>query len=447
MRCAMRYCALEEAHAQDEGVPDAVDQRLTAIETRLAAMDERPLTFEAAEVARAGARVSIDRDGDLHIERGYVRPEDEPPVAADLESEAVTGNSAGLRTSGANRSAAQPRRVLGAAQADADPSTAEDGAEDQREDAVGSDDPAGAADREPEGDAGTPLPDRLMTELTTHRTLALRQAVGERPDVAFLATLHALCLKLFYPYTQDTCLELDLKQVSFPTQPPGLAESMPAKAIGLRHQAWVEALPRDGGDLWDALEAADDDTRQRLFAHCVSTSVNAVQESWNRRPRALAHAGRLAAAVRLDMAAAGWTPTVDAYLGRVTKARILQAVREARGEAAAERLTPLKKGEMATQAEALLAGSGWLPDPLRTEGQPVSVTAVDHDLTGSDRWATDVATRDAVETETDDERSATPMAPKDAVLSDPGRSDPVSSEANVPADAVGSTEAWSDAAQ
>ena len=64
----------------------------------------------------------------------------------------------------------------------------------------------------------------------------------------------------------------------------------------------------------------------------------------------------------------GWAPTVDTYLGRVTKARILQAVREAKGAEAAERIATLKKGEMAEQAEALLAGSGWLPEPLRTPG-------------------------------------------------------------------------------
>src|SRR5690242_11684666 len=111
----------------------------------------------------------------------------------------------------------------------------------------------------------------------------------------------------------------------------------------------------------------DEDTRRRLFAHCVGCAVNAVQETWNRRPRALAHAGQLASALRLDMAGA-WTPTVNNYLGRVTKARILEAVREAKGEQAAERLADLKKSDMAAQAEALLAGSGWLPEPLRTPG-------------------------------------------------------------------------------
>ena len=75
---------------------------------------------------------------------------------------------------------------------------------------------------------------------------------------------------------------------------------------------------------------------------------------------------RLARAVNLDMAAAGWTPTVDNYLGRVPKARILEAVREAKGEASAQLIDHLKKADMAKEAERLLDGTGWLPEPLRT---------------------------------------------------------------------------------
>lgn len=44
-------------------------------------------------------------------------------------------------------------------------------------------------------------------------------------------------------------------------------------------------------------------------------------------------------------------------------------MREARGALAAERIAGLKKVEMATAAEELLAGTGWLPEPLRTLGQ------------------------------------------------------------------------------
>ena len=384
------YCALEEAHAHDEGVPDEVDQRLTAIEARVAEFDERPVRFDPGEMARAGAFVSIDRDGRLRVERGYVRPEDERPVAPDPElakdiptppdgAPPPTANPATGRFSVCSADPYRPSAM---------PMESDDAADDAPIEIA----PDMAAEPEEE-DGFRPLSDRLMAELTTHRTVALRHALGERPDVAFLAALHALCLKLFYPYTQDTCLELDLRTVRFTAQPPGLSESEPAKAIAARHQDLAARLPRAAEDLWDMLVAAEEATRQRLFAHCVSSAVNAVQESWNRRPKALAHAGQLATAVRLDMAATGggqqgssdaagdtsgggWTPTVETYLGRVTKARILQAVREARGESVAARIAPLNKGEMAAQAQDLLAGSGWLPEPLRTPGLAVTTQRI-----------------------------------------------------------------------
>jgi ParB family chromosome partitioning protein len=82
--------------------------------------------------------------------------------------------------------------------------------------------------------------------------------------------------------------------------------------------------------------------------------------------RRLVQADRLARAVGLDMVEAGWRPTVDNYLGRVTKPRILEAVREAKGEQSAQLIDHLKKADMAKEAERLLEGTGWLPEPLRT---------------------------------------------------------------------------------
>jgi hypothetical protein len=52
---------------------------------------------------------------------------------------------------------------------------------------------------------------------------------------------------------------------------------------------------------------------------------------------------------------------------RVTKARILEAVREAKGSKAADWIAGLKKPEMAAAAEELLAGTGWLPELLLTK--------------------------------------------------------------------------------
>jgi ParB family chromosome partitioning protein len=134
-------------------------------------------------------------------------------------------------------------------------------------------------------------------------------------------------------------------------------------------------LPKSENDLWDALTALDGGAQASLFAHCASFAVNAVYEPANRynQGRVSAHGVRtrlhqadvLARAVGLDMVQAGWRPTVDNYLGRVTKPRILEALREAKGESSVQLIDHLKKAEMAKEAERLLDGSGWLPEPLR----------------------------------------------------------------------------------
>jgi ParB family chromosome partitioning protein len=64
---------------------------------------------------------------------------------------------------------------------------------------------------------------------------------------------------------------------------------------------------------------------------------------------------------------------VATYLGRVTKARILEAVREAKGEQAAQLIEDLTTADMAREAERLLDGTGWLPEPLRMRVADVSV--------------------------------------------------------------------------
>src|SRR5690606_16655624 len=81
--------------------------------------------------------------------------------------------------------------------------------------------------------------------------------------------------------------------------------------------------------------------------------------------RRMAEAERLAQATGLDLVEAGWRPTVENYLGRVTKTRILEAVREGAGDRAADLIAHLKKGDMAEEAARLLADTGWLPEPLR----------------------------------------------------------------------------------
>ncbi|AXE65299.1 DNA-binding protein [Hyphomonas sp. CACIAM 19H1] len=369
------YDALIAEYEDAPELPDEVDERLGELETAIEALDQRPLAYDADEVARAGAFVSIAPDGSLRIERGFVRPEDELPV--EPEQGAVVE---------ADQDHADNGTDIGGGQAGIDSNV----------------EPA----PEPEEDEGLrPIPDRLVSELTAHRTLALRDAVARSPEVAFHACLHALVLRLFYRYALDSCLELEAKHVGFGQQAPGLGDTASAQAIDARHQALADLLPAQPEALWNALGDMDGEQQKALFAHCVASTVNATFEAYNRRPRALAHADRLAQAVDLDMAAAGWTPTVDTFLGRVTKARIVQAVTEAKGERTAEGIAHLKKGDMAARAAVLLEGSGWLPEPLRTPGRalpkpveseaesPIKEVIVENAINGEVSSAEDDGTR------------------------------------------------------
>jgi ParB family chromosome partitioning protein len=332
---------LEKKYADAEEIPEEVDPRLGEIETALGEYEQRPVVYDPIEIASAGVFVSIESSGRLHIERGYVRPEDEEPVAAgESEDAGEDEGDDGMRTARPNGASATFR---------------------------GPSAPPGQQPDESDGeDEGIrPLSDRLIAELTAHRTLALREAVANDPDTAFLAMLHALCLKLFYRFGLDSCLEVEARSVLFGTQIEGLGDMPYAAAIDARHGTWAAQLPKDTADLWGFVSGLDGDSRQALFAHCVGLTINATCQPYDRRPKAVAHAGRLAEAVQLDMAAAGWRPTVAGYLGRVTKAQILEAVREAKGEQAAQLIEDLKKAEMAREAERLLEGTGWLPEPLR----------------------------------------------------------------------------------
>ena len=292
------YARLEAEYENADELPDEVDARLGEIETALAAFGNRPVSYDPAEVARAGVFVCIDLDGKLSVDRGYVRPEDEPPAAVDIDGGPATDGDASEPAAPAVQRAVIT--IGGEAHAEED-----------------------------EDDTVKPLADRLVSELTAYRTLALREAVANNPQVEMTALLHKLCLDTFQHAATGNCLEASVRQVFFSIQPADLKDGPPAKAVAERHEAWKADLPKGEAQLWDWLAVLDDTSRAALLAHCVSFGVNALYEKGDRYggpgvsihgvQRRLVLADRLARAVGLDMVEAGWRPTVDNYLGRVTK--------------------------------------------------------------------------------------------------------------------------------
>lgn len=333
------YDGLGEQYQDGGDLPDEVDARLTEIDAGITALTQRPVTYDPEEQARAGVFVSLSHDGRPRIDRGYVRPEDES-VAEGVSGD--EGQAAGTAPTG-------PTVSVGG--------QVQNGEQGDDED-----------------DTIRPLPDRLVSELTAERTLALRDALANAPDAAFLALLHALCLSVFRSHVQAGCVQIGVTQAWLGNAAPNLRETVWSQSIQQRHEQWADRLPSEPDELWLALAAMAHEEQMVLLAHCVSLGVNALFEAtkgYDGRISAHGVAQRIAAAdalagvVGLDMAEAGWAPTVDNYLGRVTKPRIIEAVREAKGEATAVLIEHLKKGDMAREAERLLAGTGWLPEPLR----------------------------------------------------------------------------------
>jgi len=321
------YEALSVQHGGEVATPE-IEAELDRLEAEIDALRGRE-AYDPEEVARAGSFVCLGHDGAVRIERGFVRPEDEParePV--EPEGEQVTGADPGT---------------------DAEPEPSE----------------AVSSPVEPEEPDGlTPLSERLVEELTSHRTAGLQLALMDRPDLALIATVHALALRTFYGagYNPQTCLKIEMAPVMF-TDPVG--DGKAARLIAARHDEWARQVPKASDDLWTWVVEQKADTLVRLLAYCAARTAYAVKAPWGHEPKRLAHADTLAASVGLDMAD-HWASTVDTYLGRVTKARILEAVREGVSEREAEAIAGLKKPEMASQAEHLLAGKAWLPVLLRT---------------------------------------------------------------------------------
>lgn len=345
------YDSLAEGYDDGIDLPADVEQQLLTLDGQIAALSDRLPVYEAADMGKAGVFVALAWDGSLRIDKGYVRAEDDGDTDRTPCDEDIAGSAGcGLGQPGAS-APLQP--------------------EDKQDAAIRA------------------LPDRLVSELTAIRTVALRDTLAAQPQTAFLAMLHALCLSVFATGMHSGCVGIRVDQVWLGHVAPTLRESIWSTRIQQRHEGWQQRLPENMEDLWAFLSALSVRDQLDLLAHCVSLGVNALNES-GKDPQAgpsaaaerIAAADLLAREVGLDMAQEGWAPDVDNYLGHVTKAHILAAVREAKGEDSVQRIAHLKKPDMAREAEQLLAGTGWLPTPLRLA--PVCPAAKEDDQSEPD---------------------------------------------------------------
>ena len=313
--------------ANDEDKADALQEEGEALGEQLQALEDGLQDYSANVKAAAGAIVTIDRSGEAVIHRGLMR-EAEAKALHTLE---------------------RLRQGFGS----------EGEAENDDEGKDGDD------ERQPKTAA---LSDRLAQRLSAHRTAALQIEVARHPQVALAAVVHGMVQAVLqesrYGFKRDSLpLGVSLKvQDRLEGMAPDWPHSAAAVALRELQQVAGEWLPEDSAELFAVLLAKSQDELVRLLAVCVASTVDAVTpRATPRQPGA-----ELAQAVGLDMAA-WWQPTADGYFKHVPKAAVLQAVGEYAPDQVS-RLAKLKKADIASEAERLADGTGWMPAIFKAEG-------------------------------------------------------------------------------
>ena len=308
--------------AEDEDKAEGLQEEGEALGEQLQALEDGLQGYAPSVKAAAGAIVTIDRNGEAVIHRGLLR---------EAEAKAL-------------RTLERLRQGFGSAEGEA-------GNDDEGEDA--------------EQPKAASLSDRLAQRLSAHRTAALQIEVTRHPQVALAALVHGMVQTVLQDsrYGHDLPLGVRLTvQDRLEGMAPDWPESPAAVALRELQQVAGEALPEDSAELFAALLAKSQDELVRLLAVCVASTVDVVT------PRATPHqpGEELAQAVGLDMAA-WWKPTAEGYFKHVSKAAILQTVGEFAPDSV-NRLAKLKKADIASEAERLASGTGWMPAIFKAAG-------------------------------------------------------------------------------
>jgi ParB family transcriptional regulator, chromosome partitioning protein len=218
-------------------------------------------------------------------------------------------------------------------------------------------------DANPQGEQ-TPFSAALIETLTAHKTAAIAAELTQNSRVALAAVVHALV-------TQEFRLELDLYGVNsclqISTTKPDLREvenSSAAVYLAEQRQNWLSILPKKPTDFWSWCCEQEDSRLLQLLAFCVANTVNAIQSKNDPAGQSRApYADALATALTLDMTR-WFQPQADNFFQRISKTQILDALKRA-GKSADHTRETMKKAQLAKAAEQELAGTGWLPEPLR----------------------------------------------------------------------------------
>ena len=208
------------------------------------------------------------------------------------------------------------------------------------------------------------VPEKLMLNLSSHRTAAIQALMLGNQQVALAALAHRMAMAVLRPHEFEShTLKLNLApcRSTLEKHSPTLPNSRAAQALNLQREEWLARLPADACEWFTWLLAQPQDTVLALIVFATAQCAEAVQ------PRIQGNdpAAPLARALSLDMAD-WWEPTPENYLDLVPKTRLMEAVTETAGEQVAAAMLKMKKDGAIAHASRHVLGHRWLPAALRS---------------------------------------------------------------------------------
>ncbi len=199
----------------------------------------------------------------------------------------------------------------------------------------------------------------LVESLTSAKSAAIGAALAGNQNVALIAVVHALALSVFSRYASKARLRISGAVSYYSEDSKGYDELKEA------FDKWKERLPQKESDLFFWCMTQDQTTLLELLAFCAGCTVDAVQKKQDRPDTDRStFANALADALSLDMTQ-WFTPTAENFFDRVSRETCVKAICEAKGVPAKRSWQKQKKAELAKLAEREVAGTGWLPTPVK----------------------------------------------------------------------------------
>ncbi|WP_312406578.1 ParB/RepB/Spo0J family partition protein [Rhizobium sp.] len=313
----LQLCAEHDALVEavdNEIADDDANRRINAINERLDILDEKQKAFTDEDKARSGVVVVIGYYGKIETMMGIVKPGEKTGDTGQVDSSDGEENDTAVEVDDS------PKLKHSAA---------------------------------------------LIEDLTAQKTAALRVELANNPDIALVAVVHSMLLRVAYDgyVANQTALQLTLTYDRVEGSMKQPSACLASDAFDNLRENYSHKIPVNPNDLFGWCLDQTRDELLILLAYAAAHSLNAVEKKFSDRKQ-LDQANELGRALNVNMG--DWLETTaQTYFGHLNRPSIQAAVAEIRGSDFAAGIGGMKKAEAATYAERAVKGSGWLPPMVR----------------------------------------------------------------------------------